>query len=111
MDKSAANYASLENINMLLILAGLISFIKIWHVNNLIEQAHRSIKKITKPMMGFQFFHSAKSTQNVIETAPLIRKVQLYNEVKNRPLYVVQEYMGFNQAGPEMSRSPVANKK
>jgi putative transposase len=85
MDKSAADYASLENINMLLILAGLISFIKIWHVNNLIEQAHRSIKKITKSMMGFQVFHSAKSTQDVIETAPLIRKVQLSE--KNRPDY------------------------
>jgi uncharacterized membrane protein len=29
MDKSGANYAGLENINMLLMLAGLISFIEI----------------------------------------------------------------------------------
>jgi glycosyltransferase involved in cell wall biosynthesis len=35
---------------------------------------------------------------------------RIYHEVKNRPLYVVQEYLGFNQAGPEMSRSPVINK-
>jgi dolichol-phosphate mannosyltransferase len=35
---------------------------------------------------------------------------RIYNEVKNRPLYVVQEYLGFDQAGPEMSRSPVVNK-
>lgn len=34
---------------------------------------------------------------------------RIYNEVKQRPLYVVQEYSGFNQAGPEMSRSPVVN--
>jgi glycosyltransferase involved in cell wall biosynthesis len=36
---------------------------------------------------------------------------RIYNEIKNRPLYVVQEYLGFNQTGPEMSRSPVINKK
>lgn len=36
---------------------------------------------------------------------------RIYNEVKNRPLYVVQEYLGFNSLGPEMSRSPVVNKK
>jgi polyisoprenyl-phosphate glycosyltransferase len=32
---------------------------------------------------------------------------RIYNEIKNRPLYVVQEYLGFEQAGPAMSRSPV----
>jgi dolichol-phosphate mannosyltransferase len=32
---------------------------------------------------------------------------RIYNEVKQRPLYVVQEYQGFKQVGPEMSRSPV----
>jgi len=35
---------------------------------------------------------------------------RIYNEVKSRPLYVVQEYVGFNQHGPEMSRSPVVTK-
>jgi polyisoprenyl-phosphate glycosyltransferase len=32
---------------------------------------------------------------------------RIYNEIKNRPLYVVQEYCGFEQRGPAMSRSPV----
>jgi polyisoprenyl-phosphate glycosyltransferase len=36
---------------------------------------------------------------------------RIYHEVKNRPLYVVQEYLGFNQAGPEMSRNRAVNKK
>lgn len=35
---------------------------------------------------------------------------RIYNEIKNRPLYVVQEYLGFNKTGPEMSRSPVIKK-
>lgn len=35
---------------------------------------------------------------------------RIYNEVKKRPLYVAQEYFGFDEIGPEMSRSPVPNK-
>ena len=88
MDKSGANYVGLENINFLLMLAGLISFVEILQVkylNNLIEQDHRFIKKITKPMMGFKAFHSAKATIDGIETAHMIRKVQLSDE--NIPAY------------------------
>jgi len=83
MDKSGANYAGLENINMLLMLAGLISFVEIIQVkylNNLIEQDHRFIKKITNPMMGFKAFHSTKATLDGIETAHMIRKGQLADE-------------------------------
>lgn len=36
---------------------------------------------------------------------------RIYSEVKKRPLYIVQEYVGFNQSGPEMSRSPVVINK
>jgi type I restriction enzyme S subunit len=32
------------------------------YLNNIIEQDHRFIKKITKPMMGFKAFHSAQAT-------------------------------------------------
>jgi dolichol-phosphate mannosyltransferase len=36
---------------------------------------------------------------------------RIYSEVKNRPLYIVQEYLGFNHTGPTMSRSPVVIEK
>jgi polyisoprenyl-phosphate glycosyltransferase len=36
---------------------------------------------------------------------------RMYNEIKNRPLYIVQEYLGFAQSGPAMSRSPVVNSR
>jgi putative transposase len=77
MDKSGANYVGLENINFLLKLAGIISFVEILQIkylNNLVEQEHRFIKKITKPMMGFKAFHSAKATVAGIETVHMIRK-------------------------------------
>ena len=88
MDKSGANYVGLENINFLLMLAGIISFVEILQIkylNNLVEQDHRFIKKVTKPMMGFKAFYSAKATIDGIETAHMIRKGQLSDE--NIPAY------------------------
>jgi hypothetical protein len=44
MDKSGANYAGLENINLLLMLAGIISFVKILQIkylNNFVGQTLR----------------------------------------------------------------------
>jgi len=36
---------------------------------------------------------------------------RIFNEIKNRPLYVVQEYVGFGDNRPAMSRSPVVDEK
>ena len=71
IDKSGANNAGLENINILLFLTGLFGFIDIRQVkylNNIVEQGHRFIKKITNPMMGFKAFHSAIARLAGIET-------------------------------------------
>jgi putative transposase len=83
MDKSGANYAGLKHINLLLLLAGLISFVEtvqIKFLNNRIEQDHRFIKKITNPLLGFKAFHSAKATIDGIETVHMIRKKQLSDQ-------------------------------
>jgi putative transposase len=74
------------------VLAGIISFVDILQLNYLdkfVEQDLRFIKKITKPMMGFKAFHSAKATIAAIETAHMIRKGQLSEE--NIPAY--QQFM------------------
>jgi dolichol-phosphate mannosyltransferase len=36
---------------------------------------------------------------------------RIYREVKHRPLYVVEEYLGFDEKGPVLSRSPVVDRK
>ncbi len=87
-DKSRANYAELENINVLLMPAGIFNFIEtlqVKYLNNIVEQDHRFIKKITGPMMGFKAFHSSKATLAGIELAHMIRKGQLTDE--NIPAY------------------------
>ena len=71
MDKSDANYAGIENINILLMVAGLICFLEILQVkylNNRVKQDHCFIKKITNPTMGSKVFHSAKATLDRIKT-------------------------------------------
>ncbi len=84
IDKSGANNAGLDNINILLFLAGLLCFIDILQVkylNPIVEQDHRFIKTITKPMTRFKAFHSARATLAGMETAHMIRKGQFTNNL------------------------------
>jgi transposase-like protein len=45
-------------------------------MNNIIEQDHRFIKKLTRQMKGFKYFCSASATLDGIEVAHMIRKQQ-----------------------------------
>lgn len=47
------------------------------YLNNLIEQDHRGIKRIVRPMMGFKNFHSAQKTLAGIELMRMLRKGQM----------------------------------
>ena len=42
-------------------------------LNNVIEQEHRNIKRIVKPMMGFGSFNTARRTLSGIEAMNMIR--------------------------------------
>jgi putative transposase len=98
IDKSGANLAALKSINkrfwVLCFLIGalklfILSFIPIRQVkylNNIIEQDHRSIKKIIKPMMGFKSFDSAKSTLAGIELHHMLRKKQ-HKDANNQTIF------------------------
>ncbi|RUS98544.1 hypothetical protein DSM107010_69350 [Chroococcidiopsis cubana SAG 39.79] len=46
-------------------------------MNNVIEQEHRNIKRIVKPMMGFNSFNTARRTLSGIEAMNMIRKGQV----------------------------------
>ncbi|OPH49330.1 transposase [Paenibacillus ferrarius] len=49
------------------------------YLNNIVEQDHRFIKKITKPNLGFKTFHTAEQTLKGIEAMHMIRKGQAEN--------------------------------
>ena len=77
IDKSGANKAGIDTINLKLALLCLLGFIK--YLNNIVEQDHRFIKKITKPMKGFKAFHSAQATLSGVELHDMLRKNQHQN--------------------------------
>ena len=47
------------------------------YLNNIVEQDHRAIKRIVKPMMGFKDFHCARIILAGIEVMHMIRKGQM----------------------------------
>ena len=80
IDKSGANLAGLQSLNVILRFTGagrIIGIVQSKYLNNIVEQDHRFIKRITRPMLGFKAFHSAAATLAGIETANMIRKGQL----------------------------------
>ena len=86
IDKSGANNAGLNAINLQLIIFSLlgcalmkINIRQIKYLNNIVEQDHRGIKRITNQMMGFKAFHSADATLAGIELYRMLKKGQHVN--------------------------------
>lgn len=57
------------------------------YLNKIVEQDHRAIKRVTRPMMGFKNFHCAQSLIAGIETMQMIRKGQMKSGPE-RPSFV-----------------------
>ena len=76
IDKSGANLAGLEEVNNDLPKWQRILIRQVKYLNNIVEQDHRAIKRITRPMMGFKSFTSATATLAGIELCHMIRKGQ-----------------------------------
>jgi putative transposase len=80
IDKSGANLAGLQSLNVILKFTGagrIFGIIQSKYLNNIVELDHRFIKRITRPMLGFKAFHSAATTLAGIEPAHMIRIGQL----------------------------------
>jgi putative transposase len=75
IDGSAANDAAIKTYNKEHGTA--IEIRKIKYLNNILEQDHRGVKRITRPMLGFKAFEAAQSTLTGIELMHMLRKGQL----------------------------------
>ena len=75
MDKSGTNKAAMDGLNQGREVPFVIRQIK--YLNNIVEQDHRGIKRITKPMMGFKSFRAARHVLAGIELMHMIRKGQM----------------------------------
>ena len=84
IDGSAANKAAIEEFNS--DNDTTIEVRQVKYLNNIVEQDHRGVKRITNSMLGFKSFDSASITLNGIEIVHMLRKRQLQsqdNSVKN----------------------------
>jgi len=75
IDGSAANEAAIKSYNTE--HGTSIEIRKIKYLNNIVEQDHRAVKRLTQPMMGFKSFEAAQSTLAGIELMHMLRKGQL----------------------------------
>ena len=75
MDKSGANKAAMDEINARGQTPIIVRQAK--YLNNIVEQDHRFVKRITKPMLNFKSFRAAKNVLAGIELMHMIRKGQL----------------------------------
>ena len=78
IDKSGANKAAIESYNVE--QETTIEIRQSKYLNNLIEQDHRAVKRLTRPMLGFKSFWAAQSTLAGIEVMHMIRKGQLQSD-------------------------------
>ena len=75
IDKSGANTAAITRYNKTHKTAIVIRHCK--YLNNVVEQDHRAVKRLTRPMFGFKSFWAACCTIAGIEVMHAIRKGQL----------------------------------
>lgn len=74
MDKSGANKAALDQLNTQREIPIKIRQVK--YLNNIVEQDHRAIKRVTGQMLGFKSFRAAQAVLAGIELIHMIRKGQ-----------------------------------
>lgn len=77
IDQSEANTAALIALNASTDADAHIEIRQRKYLNNLIEQDHRAVKRIIRPMLGFQTFRSARITLQGIELMHMIKKGQM----------------------------------
>ena len=75
IDGSEANEAAIKSYNEEHGTA--ISIRQVKYLNNVVEQDHRGVKRVTRPMLGFKSFEAAQGTLAGIELMHMIKKKQM----------------------------------
>ena len=83
IDKSGANRAAIESYNAEHETD--IEMRQVKYLNNVVEQDHRAVKRVTRPTLGFKSFRSAAATLAGVELMHMIRKGQLRTTGELRP--------------------------
>jgi putative transposase len=78
IDGSEANAAAIRGYNEAHGTAIIIRQVK--YLNNVVEQDHRGVKRVTRPMLGFKSFDAAQHTLAGVELMHMLKKGQLVVE-------------------------------
>jgi len=98
MDKSGANKAAMDKINESLPSPVLVRQVK--YLNNIVEQDHRAVKRVTRPMLGFKSFNAAKCVLAGTELMHMIRKGQFAMKGCEKMSFAEQFYALAGQLRP-----------
>jgi len=90
IDGSAANEAAIKRYNKEHGTAIIIRQVK--YLNNVVEQDHRGVKRVTRPMLGFKSFDAAQSTLIGIELMHMIKKRQVVMEAGDEGLTAAEQF-------------------
>lgn len=81
IDKSGANAAALDTVNLRLWLSGhmlfMIEVLEIKYLNNIVEQSHRKVKGKMHQCLGWKSWLGAEATLAGIEVCDMIKKGQM----------------------------------
>ena len=59
---------------------------QVQYFNNIVEQDHRAVKRVTRPMLGVKSFEAAQGTLVGIELMHMIKKRQMLMEAEDEGL-------------------------
>ncbi len=90
IDKSGANAAAIVSYNAE--HGTTIEIRQCKYLNNIVEQDHRGVKRITRPMLGFKSFDAAQNTLGGIELLRMIKKKQMETEVGEESLTAAEQF-------------------
>src|SRR5438874_8212021 len=90
IDGSAANEAAIKSYNAE--HGTVIAIRKIKYLNNIVEQDHRGVKRVTRPLLGFKSFEAAQGTLAGIELMHMLKKKQLGVEAGDEGLTAAKQF-------------------
>ena len=83
-DKHAPYKTAIEELKNEGVIGQNLNHRQIKYLNNIIEQDHRRIKRLTRPMLGFQSFNTANRTLKGIEAMAMM--------IKEQTIYLSKDY-------------------
>jgi putative transposase len=90
IDGSDANEAAIKRYNTEYGTNIIIRQVK--YLNNIVEQDHRAVKRVTRPMLGFKSFAAAQDTLVGIELMQMIKKRQRVVEEGEEGLTAAEQF-------------------